>query len=311
MSTVTTPKVVRPRAVPLRETLPALLHDQLVACERIDLAARLRSSLEVPYKAGRIVKDYVFDLYFPAQRLSWGERLLCTPMVLLVEYMVYRVDSIAEKAKDVALDGRSMATMTSTEREAARQYKTTLDAYRAMFETRLRRARAYNEAVARQLDLGEQYVYLENKVTAHGVTSHAEVIQLAELRPSDVRLLHAMTFALLDRPVDKQLVDLLWPVEVLADIGNDLTHYQDDAAAGRFNTYDAFIQLYGPDAPERLRAEIARYEQLYRVELSKFPMSRHGELGALCARRYRARTRVVPEPHLLSLSVDRQSERTS
>jgi hypothetical protein len=310
MSTVTTPKVVRPRAVPLRETLPALLHDQLVACERIDLAARLRSSLEVPYKAGRIVKDYVFDLYFPAQRLSWGERLLCTPMVLLVEYMVYRVDSIAEKAKDVALDGRSMATMTSTEREAARQYKTTLDAYRAMFETRLRRARAYNEAVARQLDLGEQYVYLENKVTAHGVTSHAEVIQLAELRPSDVRLLHAMTFALLGRPVDKRLVDLLWPVEVLADIGNDLAHYQDDAAAGRFNTYDGFIQLYGPDAPERLQAEIARYEQLYRVELSKFPMSRQAELRALCARRYRARTRIVPEPHLLSVSVDRQNERT-
>ena len=311
MSTVTTPKVVRPRAVPLHETLPALWHDQLVACERIGLAARLRSSLEVPYKAGRIVKDYVFDLYFPAQRLSWPDRLLCTPMVLLVEYLVYRVDSIAEKAKDVALDGRSMGTMTHTEREAVRQYKATLDAYKAMFETLLRQARAYNEAVARQLDLGEQYVYLENKVTAHGVTSHAEVIQLAELRPSDVRLLHAMTFALLDRPVDKQLVDLLWPVEVLADIGNDLTHYRADAAAGRFNTYDAFIQLYGPDAPERLRAEIARYEQLYRVELNKFPMSRHAELRALCARRYRARTRVVPEPHLSSVSVDRQSERTS
>jgi hypothetical protein len=259
----------------------------------VKLGARLRTTLEVPYKAGGIVKEYAFDLYFPAQRLSWSKRLGCAPMLLLIEYLVYRVDAVAERAKDLDLDASR-----SSNRDAALRYIATLKVYKARFESVLRTAQAYNDAVARQLDLGERFVYLENKVTASRTASHAEVLELAELRPSDVRLLHAMTFALLRRPVDQELLDLLWPVEVLADIGNDLAHYRDDVAAGRFNTYDALVRLYGPAAPDRLRAEILRYEQLFRIELAKFPARRQPELAALCARRYRPRIRVIPEPML-------------
>jgi hypothetical protein len=251
----------------------------------------LRTSLEVPRKAGRIVKDYVFDLYFPAQRLPWPQRLRCAPMLLQVEYLVYRVDAIAEHARDVDL-GRG------SEEDAVRRYKATLAVYKARFESLLHRRRAHNAAVAHQLKLGEQYVYLENKVTSNRTVSHAEAMKLAELRPSDVRLLHAMTFALLDRPVDQKLLDLLWPVEVLADIGNDLDHYEADVAAGRYNTYDAFVRLYGAAAPDRLRAEIVRYEDLVRAELAKFPLSRRAELRALCRNRYRARIRTFPAPRL-------------
>ena len=253
----------------------------------------LRTSLQVPGKAGRIVKDYVFDLYFRAQRLSWWQRVRCTPMLLLVEFMVYRVDAVAEHAKHVNLDAAS-----NNDHESVRRYKATFEAYKTKFEALLRRAHAHTDAVARQLDLGEQYVYLENKVTSNREASHAEVLRLAELRPSDVRLLHAMTFALLGRPVDKDLLDLFWPVEVLADIGNDLEHYHDDVAAGRFNIYDAFVRLYGEAAPERLRAEISRYEQLFDAALAKFPWNRQPELFALCTHRYRGRTQVFPEPQL-------------
>lgn len=38
-----------------------------------------------------------------------------------------------------------------------------------------------------------------------------QVMRLAELRPSDVRLLHGMIFALLRRPCDDDLQGLLWP----------------------------------------------------------------------------------------------------
>ena len=260
------------------------------------LPIQLRTSFEVPRKAGRIVKDYVFDLYFRAQRLSWWQRLRCTPMILLVEYLVYRVDAVAEGAKDVDLDAAR-----NNDHDAVGRYRAKFEAYKAKFELLLRRAHAHNEAVARQLDLGEQYVYLENKVTSNRMASHAEVLQLAELRPSDVRLLHAMTFAMLDRPVDKDLLDLLWPVEVLADIGNDLEHYSRDVAAGQFNTYDAFVRLYGQAAPDRLQAEIVRYEQLFHAKLAKFPADRQAELSALCAHRYRGRTEVFPEPQLQHL----------
>jgi hypothetical protein len=247
---------------------------------------RLLSSLEAPRKAGRIFKDYVLDLYFPAQRLSRWQRLRCAPLLMLVEYLVYRVDAVAEHTRDVDFE------------VAPNEDYATLHRYKARFEALLRRARAHNEAVARQLDFGEQYVRLENRVTANRSASHAEVLRLAELRPSDVRLLHGMTFALLGRPVDNDLLDLLWPVEVLADIGNDLDHYRRDVAAGQFNTYDAFVRLYGRAAPDRLRAEIDHYERLFRARLAAFPADRRAELAALCTRRYHTRTMVIPEPRL-------------
>jgi hypothetical protein len=270
------------------------------------LRVPLRKSFEVRRKAGRIVKDYVFDLYFPAQRLSWWRRLRCTPAVFAVEHLVYRVDAVAERAKDVDLD---MAR--TNDRDTAWHYKETFEAYKEKFESLLRRKNAYSDAVANQLELAEQYVYLENKVTSNREASHAEVVRLAELRPSDVRLLNAMIYAMRRRPVNQRLLDLLWPVEVLADIGNDLAHYRQDVAEGRFNTYDAFVRLYGENAPDRLRAEIARYERLFAAELSNFPVKRRARLAGLCVNRFHARTRVFPEPQFDRGSRPPQLEGTS
>ena len=247
------------------------------------LSARLRGSYEVPRKAAGIFKDYVLDLYFPVHRLSWRDRLRCAPLLLLVEYMVYKTDAVAERAKDVDLD-----VVRNRDYDALHRYK-------AKFEAFLRRVGAYDSSVARQIDFGEQYVRLENKVTSNRTVDHADVMRLAELRPSDVRLLHSMIFAILNRPCDDGLLALLWPVEVLADIGNDLAHYRADVAGGQFNTYAMFAKLYGREAPELIRAEIARYERLFHAELAKFPGDRRRELAELCARRYRGRTAVIPE----------------
>lgn len=239
----------------------------------------------------------MYGLYFPAQRLSVWQRLRCTPLLYLVECVIYRVDTIAERARDLDLESVADGRVENDHEEVAR-YRATFDVYKARLESMLRRTGAYNEAVARQMELGEQYVYLENKITANRSASHAEVLQLAELRPSDVRLLHSMTYALLDRPVDTDLLELLWPVEVLADIGDDLVDYYRDVTAGRFNTYDAFVRLYGAAAPDRLRTEIVRYEEQFHTKLAAFPANRRLELADLCARRYRSRTEVLPEPVL-------------
>jgi hypothetical protein len=199
-------------------------------------------------KAARILKDYVVDLYYPVDGLAWRNRMSSIPRLALIEYLVYRVDSVAERSKDIDLDVTRDGDYV------------TLHKYKAKFEALLRRLNAYNSVVAHEMDMGEQYVRLENKVTSQGTATHADVLRLAELRPSDVRLLHGMIFAMLGRPADQVVLDLLWPVEVLADIGNDLEHYKADVAAGQFNTYRAFVRLYGTSAPDRIRLEIARYE---------------------------------------------------
>ena len=256
-----------------------------------------RASLDALRKAHGIFRDYVLELYFPAQRLTRWQRLRCIPFLFFVEYLVYLVDAVAEHTKSADLDVEGNADYDKLVR------------YKKKFAVLLRRMRAHNDAVEFELDMGEKYVRLENKATTHGTVGHEQALRLAELRPSDVRLLHAMTFALLGKPVDDQLRKLMWPVEVLADIGNDLLHYESDVAAGHFNTYDAFVRLYGTSAPERLRAEITRYEQLMHAELAKFPAARRTALAALCARRYRAGTDRIPAPQLPGTGRETEPER--
>ncbi|NBE83509.1 hypothetical protein [Micromonospora rubida] len=247
---------------------------------------RLRTEHAVLSKSRGIFREYVTELYYPAQELTRWQRARCTPLAFLVEYLVYRVDAVAEDSRDLDLD------------VADNRHYDKLVRYKGKFEALLRRARAHNDAVARQLDLGEQYVRLENKVTTHGVADEQQLLRLAELRSSDVRLLHAMTFAILRRPVDQDLLDLLWPVEVLADIGNDLEHYTQDVSSGQFNTYDSFVRLYGDAAPARLRAQLDRYEALFHERLDSFPAARRDRLAALGTRRYRQRTAQIPQPTL-------------
>jgi hypothetical protein len=246
--------------------------------------AKLRATREALDKSREMFRDFARDLYFPALELTRWQRARCTPVLLLVEFLVYRVDAVAEHTRDVEL-----------ETDGNEDYRK-LVRYKQRFAALLRRLGAYNDAVGQQLDLGERYVRLENRVTAYGGADHDAVLRLVELRSTDLRLLHAMIYALLGRPVDRQLLDLLWPVEVLADIGNDLAHYAQDVGSGNFNAYHALVRLHGPAAPQRLRTETARYERLFHERLSGFPDRRRTALAALCLRRYRTQIDRIPEP---------------
>ena len=244
---------------------------------------RVYSTIEASAKAYGIYRDYVRELYFPANSLTLPQRLRCAMPLLFIELLVYQVDAISEKSKSVDLD-----VVRNEDYE-------TLHKYKEKFRSLLRIMHAYNESTEQQMEYGEQYVRLENKVTSHQVIEYEDLIRLIELRSSDVRLMHSMIFALLGRPCESGLMDLLWPVEVLSDIANDLDHYAADVKNGQFNAYAAFVALYGDEAPARIRAEIDRYEGCYRELLAEYPESRQAELDALCARRYRARTAIIPE----------------
>ena len=245
---------------------------------------RLGIFTDGPRKAGGIFRDYALRLYYPLHELTWRDRWRCTPLLFGVELLVYQVDAVVERASDVDLD------------RVRNEDYVTLHRYKARFEALLRRVRAYNSTVAHQLDMGEQYVRLENRVTSGRLATHEDVLRLAELRPSDVRLMHAMIFPRLGRPVDEGLLDLLWPIEVLADIGNDLAHYREDVSTGQFNTYSAFVTLYGRAAPVRMRAEIDRYEHMFKTRLASIPPSQRARVEELCVRWYRSRIEHLPEP---------------
>lgn len=246
--------------------------------------AHVRAICGAARSASGIVRDYVFDLYYPIHGASWRDKLHCSPVLLFIEYLVYRADAVAEAGKDIDLD-------VARSREYA-----ALAAYKARFIRVLERLALYDRCVEREIERGEQYLRLENRVTSSGRADHGEVMRLAELRPSDVRLLHCLLFGLLDRPCDEALLSLLWPVEVIADIGNDFRHYAGDVARGRYNTYDVLVRLHGDDATDVVRSEIARYERQFLDRLAGFPVARRPELRRLCARLYRRHTATIPAP---------------
>ena len=255
----------------------------------------LRTWFDAARKARVAVRDYGFGLYFRAQGLSWWERVRCAPVLFVVEYLIFRGDALAEHAKDIDLDPRR-----NDDHQTVRSYRATFDKSKARLVTLLHRTHAYNDAVARQIVLGEEFLYLENKVTSGQTATHDEAIRLADLRSFDLRLLHAMTFALLRRPVDQRLLDLLWPVEVLSDLGDDLVTYDEDIATDHYNAYDTFVRLYGLAAPDRLREEIARYERLFQTALARYPASRQAELTAICKPLFQTQIQVFPVPYLRS-----------
>ena len=235
-------------------------------------------------KAAGIVKDYVYDFYSPIHQLSWRDTVRCLPLLLLLEYMVYQADAVAENSKDIDL-----ARVKNRDFEK-------LTAHKERFIKLLKRLDFYDRLIEHELDMGEQFLRLENKLTSGHPIERADVMRTAELRSSDVRLLHCLMFRLLKRPYDEGLLSLLWPVEVIADIGNDFNHYADDVAKGSYNTYSMFVKLYGERAPEQMQLELQKYEKLFLERLDLYPTSRKDKLLDLCTRFYRTHTMTIPAP---------------
>ncbi|CAM5490983.1 hypothetical protein SVIOM342S_02844 [Streptomyces violaceorubidus] len=130
-------------------------------------------------KAAGIVRDYVLRMYYVVDEVPRRQRLRLTPVLLGVEYLVYRVDSLAERNAAVDLDA-----VRGSDYEAFHTYK-------RAFEKVLRLLRAWNDDVAFLVDEAERFIRLENGTTSRGTVAREDVLAMVELRPTDVRLLVA------------------------------------------------------------------------------------------------------------------------
>ena len=241
-------------------------------------------SYEAVQKATQIVKDYVCDLYFPAHGLSFKDFFPHSPVFIAIESMVYQVDLVAENAKSanvVQTQNEDFHTLTMQKHSFAKLLNT-LDLYDSMIE--------------KQLAMGEEYVKLENKITAGGVIEHSEVMRVAELRPSDVRLLHCILFRILKKPYDEKLLSLLWSVEVIADMINDFNHYADDVAKDSYNTYRMFVKMYKEKAPDYMKAELEKYKNLFQEKVENFPIDIKQNLQGVYFQFFQTHFTAIPQP---------------
>ena len=235
-------------------------------------------------KAYRIVTEYAGRLYYPLHAVPSRWRWTITPRLLLVEYLVYRVDAVLERNRGNDLE----LTRTS---DYGRLHR-----YKALFGVFLRVLGAWSGTTAARIDDGEAFARLENAVMSREETTEDDLRKMAELRPADVRLVHAMIEAMLRSPHDALLHEVVRPAEVLADIANDVEHYRRDVADGNFNLYAGFLRLFGDEGPARFRSLIEDYEAELARRVETLPAERRDTARRQCGALLRDRLASLPEP---------------
>ncbi len=122
--------------------------------------------------------------------------------------------------------------------------------------------------IRQYLDEVGEYFELAQKMSRNDLITHRDAVRAAELRPSDIRLLHVILVCMLDKSFDEQLFDLLWSLEVSLEIKANLTEYAADLVTGHHNTYRMFVKLYGEEAPGYLEAEQERWQSTLQERLT-------------------------------------------
>jgi len=116
-------------------------------------------------------------------------------------------------------------------------------------------------------ELGQYFNHVDI-IRNKGKFDQDKVMKTAELRPSDIRLLHTILIQRLNQPYDESLFDSLWPLEVLLDIKANLTEYADDVKTGHYNTYHQLVNLYGNKAITFIQKEQNRYQTMLETRLT-------------------------------------------
>jgi hypothetical protein len=219
-------------------------------------------SYEAIQKASRIIK-YVYKFYFPIHGLEAEDIFIYFPTLTSVESIIYQADLIMEMGQNENLSYIPQETDTS----GLKMLKDSLLSF-------LKQLDLYDSEIEQELAKGEEFIKLENEIIIRGFNKHSDIMRVAELRSSDVRLLHLILFRMLKKNYDEQLLSLLWPVEVIADIEDDFNSYINDVNEGAYNTYRMFVKLYKENAPEYIKRELNYYETLFHKRLATFPIAK-------------------------------------
>ena len=189
----------------------------------------------------------LFDMaafYLPLHGQSWKDFFTHAPILSMVEGMIYQVELSIEAANNVATPQADPWPQTETRIKAF------------LIEHQLE-----HPAIFRYLAEVGDYFQTVQHLLSTDEPSHAAIIRAAELRPADIRLLHAILLQRLGQAHDDILFDILWPLESLLDLKANLTEYTDDVATGHYNTYQMFVTLYAEQAPQHIQLEQQKHQK--------------------------------------------------
>jgi hypothetical protein len=198
-------------------------------------------------KSGLVLYD-IAAFYLPLYGRTWEDFFDFFAPLALVEGLIYQVE--------IAIDQHEPFDWVAQEAKI-RDFLQSHDLWSAPIQRYLSEVGQYF-AIVKRVEGSQQTV----DVSTSYLLPPTDIINAAELRPSDIRLLHAMIVRLLNEPHDEELFTLLWPLENLLDLKANLTEYQADAITGHYNTYNLAVKLYGDKAAEFIQTQQTRYHTM-------------------------------------------------
>jgi hypothetical protein len=231
-----------------------LLESKILGKERT--SKKLCISYQSMRRSSRVLREFVL-YYFPLYNLSCQEFFRFYPILGFVEALVYETDDKLEELQSTGYSKIKNSPWQSKQK---------------IILSVLEKININNKKIYFYLKEIGNYCELETYLLGASCIEHSSVIKAAELRSSDYRVLHSILAQMLDLNYREEELNenltLMWPLEVLNDLEDDLMSYSDDVAVKHYNSYRMFVKLYGEKAPFYLKKELDNYESLFHKQIA-------------------------------------------
>ncbi|MCE2661414.1 MAG: hypothetical protein PX481_02350 [Microcystis sp. M53603_WE2] len=205
------------------------------------------------YKATPSLK-FIFKHYCPIYHISLDEFFEYYPLLAFIEYLVYETD----------------AEMESNQKDSSSSSQCSLwDSKKIIIRYLLKEFDLEDPTILKHIENLGQYFELESQLVTSEKITLEDVIRASELRSSDELILHCTLIAMSGKPYRDEIFEIMSPIHILLEFHDDFLSYQEDRAAGNYNTYWMFQKLYGEEAHHYLKAEIDRYSKLFEETLKR------------------------------------------
>ncbi len=206
-------------------------------------------------RANKVLR-LIVRYYWPLHGLGINEFLNCHPVLSFIAAVIHQTDDEIEgRQKYVTAEAVAAASMQARE----------------LILHVLKEVGATDQAIACEIERGGYYLQQETALVGSTNFTLTALREALLLRSSDLRLLHRVSLHLLHRLPDPRLFDLIQPLEVMAEMRDDLYQYHDDIARGTFNTYVLLERKYGAEAPLRLQQERDHFEDVFLERMQEAP----------------------------------------
>lgn len=220
-----------------------------------------------------------WNYYFPLYDLTSKDFFTCYPVMSYFSALVYEADEKIEASQKSNPKNSSVECWLPLKNVAEDLFK---------------HIGMLTPEIEQELNRATEYFLLEDKMVCERKITHAELRRAMELRSFDLRVLHRAFLMILGRAVESTMFDVVFPLEVLAEIEDDLVQYHEDVEENKFNTYRALVNLYRTDAPFKLDEELGYYRNMFEQRSSTLPANSQSRVGRV----YEDIRRDFPSPQI-------------